>query len=109
MSWATTRVGVHRLSLRLPYSVFFHSLFFTCHWIPFVFLLYDQRICTHAIAPSLADGEFPVLRLALVPDVVVSEAEHVVRIMKKSHVKFLPCRLELGTSQSNGRERYHLV
>ena len=28
-------------------SVFFHSLFFTCHWISFLFLLYDWCICTH--------------------------------------------------------------
>ena len=42
-------------------SVFFHSLF-TCHWISFVFLLYDRRICTHSIGPSVADGEFPLSR-----------------------------------------------
>src|SRR6218665_3230117 len=34
-------------------SVFFHSLFFTCHWISFVFLRYDRRICTHSVDPSL--------------------------------------------------------
>ena len=41
----------------------------------FVFLLYDRRICTHSIDPSLADGEFPGFGLALVPDVVDPEAE----------------------------------
>src|SRR6218665_1132860 len=33
--------------------VFFYSLFFTCHWISFVFLLYGRRICTHSVDPSL--------------------------------------------------------
>src|SRR6218665_827337 len=60
-------------------SVFFHSLFFTCHWISFVFLFYGRRICicTHSVDPSLTHflGEFPGLGLALVPDVVVPEAE----------------------------------
>ena len=32
---------------------FFHSLFFTCHWISFMFLLYDWCICTHSVDPSL--------------------------------------------------------
>ena len=41
-----------------------------------MFLLYDRRICTHSIDPSLADGEFPSLGLVLVPVVVVPEAEH---------------------------------
>ena len=57
-------------------SVFFLLLFFICHWISFVFLLYDRHTCTHSIDPSLADGKFPGLGLALVPDVVVPEAEH---------------------------------
>src|SRR6218665_2356161 len=37
VSWAFARVGVHRLSLCLPYIGVFHSLFFTCHWISFVY------------------------------------------------------------------------
>ena len=72
-------------------SVFFHSLF-TCHWISFVFLLYDRRICAHSINPSLADGEFPGLELARVPDIVIPEAEHGVRAKQKSYFKFLPGR-----------------
>jgi len=73
VSWATARVGVHRLSpFVFDISVFFHSLF-TCHWISFVFLLYDQRICTHSIDPSLADGMFPGLGLALVTGVDLSK------------------------------------
>ena len=73
-----------------------------------MFLLYDQRVCTHSIDHSLADGEFPDLGLALVPDVVVPEAEHEVGMKQKSRFKFLPWPgLEPRTSQSNGRERYH--
>ena len=49
-----------------------------CHWISFQFL-YDRRVCTHSIDPSIADCEFPGSELALVPDVVVPEAEHGVR------------------------------
>src|SRR6218665_3059359 len=53
-----------------------HS-YFTCDWISFVFLLYGRRIYTHSVDPSLTHflGEFPGLGLALVPDVVVPEAE----------------------------------
>src|SRR6218665_3877073 len=85
----------------------FHSLF-TCHWISFVFLLYDRRICTHSIDHSLAvaDFEFPRLGLALVPDVVVPEAEHGVRMKQKSRFKFLPWpEFEPRTSQSNALGR----
>src|SRR6218665_1092756 len=59
-------------------SVFFLSLFFTCHWISFVFLLYDQSICTHSVDPSLTHflGEFPGLGLTLAPDVVVPGRTH---------------------------------
>src|SRR6218665_2831584 len=45
------------VSIAFPFvfhiSVFFHSPFFTCHWISFVFLLYGRRICIHSIDPSL--------------------------------------------------------
>src|SRR6218665_1947913 len=58
-------------------SVFFHPLFLACHWISFVFLLYDRCICIHSVDPSLSHvlDEFPGLELALGPDVVVPEAE----------------------------------
>src|SRR6218665_1625119 len=41
------------------------------------FFLYGRRIATHSVDPSLTHflGEFPGLGLALVPDVVVPEAE----------------------------------
>src|SRR6218665_1792851 len=47
------------------------------HWISIVFLLYGRRIATHSVDPSLTHflGEFPGLGLALVPDVVVPEAD----------------------------------
>ena len=65
VSCATAHVGVHRLfPFAFHISVFFHSLF-KCLWISFVFLLYDRRICTHSLDPSLPVGEFPGLGLAL--------------------------------------------
>src|SRR6218665_1929119 len=69
------------VSITFPFafhiSLFYHSLFFTCHWISFVFLLYGRRICAHSGDPSLThfSGEFSGLGLALVSDVVVPEAE----------------------------------
>ena len=111
VSWATAcnvLVSVAFSHFTFHISLFFHSLFFTCHWISFVFLLYDRRtcICTHSIDPSLADGEFPGLGLALVPDVVVSEDG--VRMKQKSRFKFQPWPgFELRTLQYNGRERYY--
>src|SRR6218665_1392254 len=69
VAWASARVGVYRLfPFAIHISVFFHSLL-TCHWISSVFLLYDRRICTHVVDPSLTHflGEFPDLGLALVP------------------------------------------
>src|SRR6218665_1877809 len=49
-------------SLRLPYlSVFSIHCFFTWNWISFVFLLYDQHICTRSVNPFL--GEFSGLEL----------------------------------------------
>src|SRR6218665_15602 len=83
---------------------------FTLH-LPFYFirfLLYDRRICTHSIDPSLADCELPSLGLALVPDDVMPEAEHGVRMKQTSRFKFLPwLGIEPRTSQSNGCEHYH--
>ena len=42
-----------------------------------MFLLYGRSIATHSVDPSLTHflGEFPGLGLALVPDVVVPEAD----------------------------------
>src|SRR6218665_1437786 len=48
-----------------------------CHWISIVFLLYGRCIATHSVVPSLTHflGEFPGLGVALVPYVVVPEAD----------------------------------
>ena len=77
-----------------------------------MFLLYDRRICTHSIDllidPSLADGEFPGLGLALVPDVVVPEAEHGVHRKQKSRFKLLPWPgFEPWTSKPGTSNGYH--
>src|SRR6218665_3506016 len=67
------------VSVDLPFS--FHTGCFPfaliCHWISIVFLLYGRRIATHSVDPSLTHflGEFSGLGLALVPDVVVPEAD----------------------------------
>src|SRR6218665_3489028 len=69
------------VSIAFPYTfhilVFFHSLFFTCHWISFVFLLCGRRIRPHLVDPILTHflSEFPCMGLALVPDVVIPKAE----------------------------------
>src|SRR6218665_2218276 len=75
MSGDFARIGVHRHSLRLPYLMF--SIRSFCHRISIVFLLYGRRIATHSVDPSLTHflGKFPGLGLALVPDVVVPEAD----------------------------------
>src|SRR6218665_3143199 len=75
VSWAFARIGVHHPSLRFPYLVFPFALI--CHWISIVFLLYGRRIATRSRDPSLTHflGDFPGLGLALVPDVVVPEAD----------------------------------
>src|SRR6218665_2922503 len=84
------------VSIAFPFAfhilVFFHSLFFPCHRISFVFLLYHRRICTHSVDPSLTHFlcEFPGLGLALLPDVVVPETETAVRMEQKPGSKFLP-------------------
>ena len=67
------------VSIILPLA--FHTWCFPfaliCHWISMVFLLYGRRVATHSVDPSLTHylGEFPGLGLALVPDVVVPEAD----------------------------------
>src|SRR6218665_3857932 len=67
------------VSIALPFA--FHAWCFPfaliCHWISIVFLVYDRRICTHSVDPSLTHflDEFPGLGLGLVPDVEVQGAE----------------------------------
>src|SRR6218665_2383430 len=75
-------------------SVFFHSLFFPCHWISIVFLLYGRSICTHSVDPSLTHflGEFLGLGLALVPDVVVPEVKQECTWSRNLDPNFCPGR-----------------
>src|SRR6218665_1743321 len=86
------RIGVHRPSLRTPYLMFSVRSF--CHWISIVFLIYGQRIAIHSVDPSLTHflGEFPGLGLALVPDVVVPEAEQRCTWSRKLDPNFCPGR-----------------
>src|SRR6218665_3118924 len=88
------------VSITLPFA--FNTWCFPfvliCHWISIVFLLYGRRIATHSVDPSLTHclhvGEFSGLGLALVPNVVVPEAEQAVRMEQKTRSKFLPWRVE---------------
>src|SRR6218665_4063067 len=56
------------------------------------FFLYGRRIATHSVDPSLTHflGEFPGLGLALVPDVVVPEAEQRCAWSRKLDQNFCP-------------------
>src|SRR6218665_2637762 len=84
------------VSITLPFA--FHTWCFPfaliCHWISVVFLLYGRRIATHSVDPSLTNflGEFPGLGLALVPDVVVPEAEQRCAWSRKLDPNFCPGR-----------------
>src|SRR6218665_894662 len=83
-SISATRLDLYLLvSIAFPFafhiSMFFHSLFFTCHCISFGLLLYGVLMHLHpSVDPSLTHffGEIPGLGLALVPDIVVPEAKN---------------------------------
>src|SRR6218665_1864067 len=89
VSWATACVGVHCPSpfLLFPPMSLVHSLS-TCRWSPLVFLLYDPRTFVHLSAPIRATPSLPGLELALVPEVVFSEAEHGVRNAHDAEISF---------------------
>src|SRR6218665_1640470 len=78
VSWATARVGVHRLSLCLPYL---GVCPFTLLHLPLNFIRISSLRPTylHPFSRSFTYfvGEFPGLGLAMEPDVVVPEAKHV--------------------------------
>src|SRR6218665_2605536 len=63
-----------------------------CHWISIVFLFYGRRITTHSVDPPLTHflGQFPGLGLALVPDVVVPQAEQRCTWSRKLDPNFCP-------------------
>src|SRR6218665_2862035 len=94
VSWAFAKFVSIAFPIAFHISVLSHPLFFTCHWISFVFLLYGQRICTHSVDPSLNHflGEFPGLGLALLPDVVVPEAEQLCAWSRNLDPNFCPGR-----------------
>src|SRR6218665_1855101 len=77
VSSAFASIGVHRPSLRLPYLGVSPS---TLLRLPLNFIRVSSlrpRICTHSVDPLLthALAKFPGLGLALVPDVIIPEAE----------------------------------
>src|SRR6218665_3812268 len=88
------------VSIALPFV--FHTWCFPfaliCHLISIVFQSRfpadDRRIATHSVDPSLTHflGEFPGLGLALVPDVVVPEAEQQCTWSRKLYPNFCPGR-----------------
>src|SRR6218665_45084 len=109
--WALACVGVHRLSLCLPYLGVFP---FTLLRLPLNFIRVSslRLVYLHPLVDlSLThfSGEFPDLGLALGTDVVVPEAEQLgVRMKQKSRFKFRPWSgLEPRNLQSDGQERYH--
>src|SRR6218665_631233 len=99
------------VSIALPFA--FHTWCFPfaliCHWISFVFLLYGRRIGTHSVDPSLTHflSEFPGLRLALVPDVVVPDAEQWCAWSRNLDQNFCLAGVEPRTLASSGRGCCH--
>ena len=86
------RIGVHRPSLRFSYLVFSIR-----SYLPLDFNRVSslrRHIATHSVDPSLTHflGEFPGLGLALVPDVVVPEAEQRCAWSRKLDPNFCPGR-----------------
>ena len=108
--WAFAGVGVHRLSLRLSYLGVFPFTLFTCHWISFVFLLYDQCICTHRSTLHLLtfSVSFQAWDWFFTRCCGPMQRRSGVRMKQKSRIKFLPWPgFGPRTLQSDGRERYH--
>ena len=107
---ATARVGVHGLSLRLPYlGIFpFTLLHLTLDFIR-VSSLRPTYTCTHSVDPSLTHflDEFTGLGLALVPDVVVPDAEQGCAWTEISIQISALAGVEPRTLESSGQERYH--
>src|SRR6218665_3352794 len=86
----------------------FQKFALICHWISIVFLLYGRCIATHSVDPSLTHflGEFPGLGLALVPDVVVPEAEQRCAWSRKLNPSFCPGR---GRTSDLGIQRPRML
>ena len=113
------------VSIAFRISVFFHSLFFSWHWISFVFHLYDWCICTNhpSACPSLLlllllvlTGRLHLLTFRWVSRLGAGSGTLCcgprrgagVNMKQKSHFKFMPwLRFEPQTLQSDGCKRYH--
>src|SRR6218665_2802086 len=90
-------------------SELLHPLFFACHWISFLFLLHDRRICTHSVGLSITNFFRIVSRLGTVSGTRCCGPRGAagVCMKQKSRFRFLPWLVfEPQTLQSNGRERY---
>src|SRR6218665_2411054 len=75
VSWAFARIGVHRPSLRFPYMVFSIRSYLSLDFNRVSSLRPTYRHPFGRPFTYSLLGEFPGLGLALVPDVVVPEAE----------------------------------
>ena len=75
MSWAFARIGVRRPSLRFPYLVFSIRSYLPLDFNRVSSLLPTNRHPFGRPFTYSLLGEFPGLGLALVPDVVVPEAD----------------------------------
>src|SRR6218665_187065 len=95
VSWAFARIGVHRPSLRFRLDVF-HSLLSAIGFQSCFFFTADVSPPIRSRYTSLTHflGEFPGLGLAmaLVPDVVVTEAEQRCAWSRKLDPNFCPGR-----------------
>src|SRR6218665_1943360 len=92
MSWAFARIGVHRLSLRIPYLVFSIRSYLPLYFnrVSSLRPTYRHPFGQPFTYPLL--GEFPGLGLALILDVVVPEAEQRCAWSKKLDPNFCPGR-----------------
>src|SRR6218665_1524630 len=92
VSWAFARIGVHRLSLRLPYLMFSSRCYLSLNFNRVSSLRPTYRHPFGRPFTYSLLGEFPGLGLALVPDVVVSEAEQRCTWSRKLDPNFCPGR-----------------
>src|SRR6218665_3594901 len=101
VAWALARIGVYRPSLRLPYLVFFIRSYLPLDFnrVSSLRPTYRHPFCrpfTYLL------GEFPGLGLALVPDVVVPEADSDAHRSKKLDPNFCPGRGRALASSGGG-------
>src|SRR6218665_2270336 len=86
-------------------SVFFHSLFFTCHWISFVFILYGQRCRSFTYSLFM---RFSRLGTGFGTRCCGLRGGTGVCMMEQNlDPNFCPDRVEPQTFASSGRQRCH--